>query len=86
MTADDTHRALLARVRAGLAHRLHEDADLPWLGDSEPLAAAGVDSVLLISVIGELEQELGVSLPDDTVLESASLSSLARALSRGGRR
>ncbi|KAB7841649.1 acyl carrier protein [Streptomyces mobaraensis] len=77
---------MLARVRAGLARRLDEEPDLPWLGDTEPLAAAGVDSVLLISVIGELEQELDVSLPDDTVLESASLSSLARALSRGGRR
>ncbi|EME97797.1 acyl carrier protein [Streptomyces mobaraensis NBRC 13819 = DSM 40847] len=86
MTGDDGHRAMLARVRAGLARRLDEEPDLPWLGDTEPLAAAGVDSVLLISVIGELEQELDVSLPDDTVLESASLSSLARALSRGGRR
>ncbi|MBC2878367.1 acyl carrier protein [Streptomyces sp. TYQ1024] len=77
---------MLARVRAGLARRLGEEPGLPWLDDTEPLAAAGVDSVLLISVIGELEQELGVSLPDDTVLESASLGSLARALSRGGRR
>ncbi|WP_312018561.1 acyl carrier protein [Streptomyces sp. I05A-00742] len=81
----DADRTMLARVRAELARRLQEEPGLPWLSDTEPLAPAGVDSVLLISVIGELEQELGVTLPDDTVLESASISSLALALSRGVR-
>ncbi|RNG32921.1 acyl carrier protein [Streptomyces botrytidirepellens] len=79
----DSHQKLLALVRSKLAHQLHEEASLPWLSDTEPLAPAGVDSVLLITVVGELEQELGVTLSDDAVLESASISSLATALNRG---
>ncbi|WP_055557785.1 acyl carrier protein [Streptomyces sp. NBRC 110028] len=79
----DSHQKLLALVRSKLAHQLHEEESLPWLSDTEPLAPAGVDSVLLITVVGELEQELGVALSDDAVLESASISSLATALNRG---
>ncbi|GHJ29768.1 MULTISPECIES: acyl carrier protein [Streptomyces] len=79
----DSHQKLLALVRSKLAHQLQEEASLPWLADTDPLAPAGVDSVLLITVVGELEQELGVTLPDDAVLESASISSLATALDRG---
>ena len=82
----DTQQAMRARVRAKLAHQLQEEPGLPWLSDTEPLAPAGVDSVQLISVVGQLEQELGVTLPDDAVLESASISSLATALARGARR
>ncbi|MEE1794862.1 acyl carrier protein [Streptomyces sp. BE308] len=82
----ETRSALLARVRAELAHQLQEDPSLPWLSDTEPLAPAGVDSVLVITVVSELERELGVTLPDDAVLGSASISSLATALSRGDRR
>ncbi|MFD9792919.1 acyl carrier protein [Streptomyces sp. NPDC059070] len=82
----NAHQTLLARVRAELAHQLHEEPGLPWLSDTEPLAPAGVDSVLVITVVGELERELGVTLPDDAVLGSASISSLATALSRGDRR
>ncbi|GGP32992.1 MULTISPECIES: acyl carrier protein [Streptomyces] len=86
MSAVDTQQAMRARVRAKLAHQLQEEPSLPWLSDTEPLAPAGVDSVQLISVVGQLEQELGVTLPDDAVLESASISSLATALTRGARR
>lgn len=83
----DTQQAMRARVRAKLAYQLQEEEpSLPWLSDTEPLAPAGVDSVQLISVVGQLEQELGVALPDDAVLESASISSLATALTRGERR
>lgn len=82
----ETRSALLARVRAELAHQLQEDPSLTWLSDTEPLAPAGVDSVLVITVVSELERELGVTLPDDAVLGSASISSLATALSRGDRR
>ncbi|WP_406340773.1 acyl carrier protein [Streptomyces sp. NBC_00648] len=87
MSVVDTQQAMRARVRAKLAHQLQEEEpSLPWLSDTEPLAPAGVDSVQLISVVGQLEQELGVALPDDAVLESASISSLATALTRGERR
>ncbi|MEV7196962.1 acyl carrier protein [Streptomyces sp. NPDC093510] len=82
----DTLEAMLTRVRAKLADRLQEEPGLPWLSDTEPLSSAGIDSVLLITVVGELEQELGVVLPDDAVLESASIESLATALFRGDRR
>ncbi len=83
--AVDTHEAMRTRVRAKLAHRLREEPGLPWLADTEPLALAGIDSVVLITVVGELEQELGVLLPDNAVLESASIESLAAALIRGER-
>lgn len=76
---------LAARVRIGLARQLGEDAELTWLSDSESLTSAGIDSLVLITVVGELEQELGVALPDDAVLEAASIDSLAEALA-GGRR
>ncbi|WP_445397700.1 acyl carrier protein [Streptomyces sp. LE64] len=79
----DTQQAMRARVRAKLAHQLREEPSLPWLSDTEPLAPAGIDSVELIAVVGQLEVELGVTLPDDAVLESASISSLATALTRG---
>lgn len=82
----DTHEAMLSRVRAKLADRMQEETGLPWLSDTEPLSSAGIDSVLLITVVGELEQELGVPLPDDAVLDAASIESLATALSRGERR
>lgn len=81
----DRQRQLAARVRAGLARQLGEDAELTWLSDSESLSSAGIDSVVLITVVGELEQELGLELPDDAVLEAASIGSLAEALA-GGRR
>ncbi|MEU6125001.1 acyl carrier protein [Streptomyces sp. NPDC047123] len=82
----DTQEALRSRVRAKLAARLQEEPGLPWLSDTEPLASAGIDSVLLITVVGELEQELGAVLPDDAVLDGASIESLAAALHRGERR
>ncbi len=82
----NTDLEVLALVRARLARRLGEDEALPWLSDTESLAAAGVDSVLLIGVISELEQELGVALSDDAVLESSSIGSLAAELNRGSQR
>ncbi|WP_018505371.1 acyl carrier protein [Parafrankia discariae] len=80
-----TERDLRTLVRVWLARRLGEDEALAWLGDADPLAPAGVDSVLLIGVVGELEEKLGVVLADDAVLEEASINSLALALSRGER-
>ncbi|QBJ98197.1 acyl carrier protein [Rhodococcus sp. ABRD24] len=80
-----TDLEILALVRARLARRLGEDEALSWLSDTEPLAEAGVDSVLLIGVVSELEQELGVALGDDAVLEAASIGSLAAVLSQGER-
>ncbi|MGH3719095.1 MAG: acyl carrier protein [Pseudonocardiaceae bacterium] len=81
----DRRRELAERVRVCLARQLGEDAALTWLSDTESLTSAGIDSVVLITVVGELEQELGLVLPDDAVLEAASIGSLAEALAGGHR-
>ncbi|MBH0780857.1 acyl carrier protein [Nocardia bovistercoris] len=80
-----TDVAISAMLRTRLARRLGEEDALSWLSDTEPLAEAGVDSILIIGIVGELEQQLGVTLGDDAVLEAATIGSLAAALSRGER-
>jgi acyl carrier protein len=70
------------RIRSGLARQLGEQDGLGWLSDDEALTSAGIDSVVLIAVIAQIEQEIGHALPDDVVLEFATVGSLAEALQR----
>ncbi|WP_431894847.1 beta-ketoacyl synthase N-terminal-like domain-containing protein [Micromonospora haikouensis] len=67
------------RVRELLA-RYRDPAQVDGLGDDEPLAVLGVDSVTLITVAAELHQRWDLTIGDDAVLDpAASVASLAAA-------
>ncbi len=66
-------------IRSLLAEKLGGD-DVLRLGEDEPLAVLGVDSVTLISLAAELQQRNGVGIDDEVVLDpEVSIASLAAA-------
>lgn len=76
--------SLVARIRDTIAQQLDESSALDGLGDDDPLDEAGLDSVLVIGVVSQLERQFGLSLADDSVFEATSVSALADAFARAG--
>ncbi|MEU8053867.1 beta-ketoacyl synthase N-terminal-like domain-containing protein [Micromonospora haikouensis] len=77
--AEPGRRQVVHRVRELLA-RYRDPAQVDGLGDDEPLAVLGVDSVTLITVAAELHQRWDLTIGDDAVLDpAASVASLAAA-------
>ncbi|MDG4818971.1 beta-ketoacyl synthase N-terminal-like domain-containing protein [Micromonospora sp. WMMD956] len=77
--AEPGRQEVVRRVRELLA-RYRDPAQVDGLGDDEPLAVLGIDSVTLITVAAELHQRWDVTIADDAVLDpAASVASLAAA-------
>ncbi|WP_431912905.1 beta-ketoacyl synthase N-terminal-like domain-containing protein [Micromonospora carbonacea] len=77
--AEPGRQEVVRRVRELLA-RYRDPAQVDGLGDDEPLAVLGIDSVTLITVAAELHQRWDVTIADDAVLDpEASVASLAAA-------
>lgn len=72
--------SLVARIRDTIAQQLNESAELDQLGDDDALDEAGLDSVVVIGVVSQLEREFAVSLADDSVFDATSINALADAL------
>ena len=78
--ADSPDPELLGRIKAALRRDLKLDADEP-IPDDMPLVGAGaeVDSIDVLLIVGTLEQEFGVRVPDSDVGEQvfATVATLA---------
>jgi acyl carrier protein len=46
----------------------------------QPLAALGLDSVMVLSLVGELEVHLGATVPDQLISPRATIRELAQQL------
>jgi acyl carrier protein len=78
MTAREPVASELAR--ALLAERIGE-ADLLWLDEAAPLAAQGIGSLDLISVLARIQREAGLALPDDFTIDAeTSLAAVVGSL------
>lgn len=59
-------------------------ADSGELADSDELAALGLDSMSIVALLGDLEEQYGIELPDDILNEAtfATVGSLWATLAR----
>jgi len=79
MTSDSLRRAQAA-IQSALTRALPEYPDLDW---SHALSAeAGLDSVQIMNLVMEVEDELDLSVPVDLLAEVNTLNELADRLSR----
>ncbi|SCG59261.1 beta-ketoacyl synthase N-terminal-like domain-containing protein [Micromonospora halophytica] len=77
--AESRRREVVDRIRELLA-RQRTRTEVDELGEHEPVAVLGIDSVTLITIAAELNQRWDLTVPDDAVLDpAASLASLADA-------
>lgn len=58
---------------------------LPGLTLDSHLAATGVDSVGLLEMVGWIEDQLGLRLPDDEIARVATVADVASLIARTGR-
>lgn len=74
-----------ALVRAALTTRI-PPAEVEALGDHDPLHHLGLDSVALIALVAELQQNPGVQIEDEAVFApDLSIASLAEAVAASGK-
>jgi act minimal PKS acyl carrier protein len=59
---------------------LEEDADLEGGDADTPLLELGYDSLALLQVVGRIEAEFGLLVPDTAITDSATLGSLLASL------
>ncbi|NUP46084.1 MAG: acyl carrier protein [Catenulispora sp.] len=59
---------------------LEEDADLEGDDSDTPLLELGYDSLALLQVVGRIEAEYGLLVPDTAINDSATLGSLLASL------
>ncbi len=44
------------------------EKQFPQLSESSVIASLGIDSLAMLEVIGEMERELGITIPDDQLV------------------
>lgn len=59
---------------------LEEDADLEGDDAETPLLELGYDSLALLQVVGRIEAEFGLLVPDNAINDTATLGSLLASL------
>ncbi|AOR32932.1 actinorhodin polyketide synthase [Streptomyces fodineus] len=71
MTTTDTE-VTLARLTTMLRESVGEEEGVDLDGDviDTPFLELGYDSLALLQVIGEIEREYGVTIPDDAVVDA----------------
>ncbi len=81
--APEERRAPLAADPVARAIRLSLDEPPATLHDDDRLSDLGLDSLLRLSVVSLLEEDLGVSLSDESVTASTTVAQLRALIGRG---
>lgn len=77
----DSTAALVEFVRAELTATSPE-LDVEGLDAGTSLSELGVDSVALAGIVAAIEDDLGIVLPEDELIEVDSLGALAKVVER----
>ncbi len=80
MLRDVTRDALTALVREVLTS--HTDADSPLTADTQLVGDLGLDSVDVMAIVADLEDQLDVRIDNREVLSIETFGELVRALER----
>lgn len=74
-----------SEVERRLLKRLRVISGLDDLGVTDDLFERGVDSLVAIEILVQIEEEFGVSLPTSSWIDLSTVADLARAVEAGGR-
>jgi len=83
--SDDAGRAeILGRLGAVIEESASEDVDWSGVGEATTLDSFGFDSLAVLDLIFDLEQEFGVQIPAETMLSMKTVGNLVTFLAETG--
>lgn len=62
------------------AQKVAADKDLAWLSRDAKITSLGIDSVAMMEIIGEIEDELDVCIPDEKLARIQTVSDIEQAI------